>query len=418
MTSVREIEVVLARYVPLAQATAGKDITLERMVPVMAALGNPQERLKIVHIAGTSGKTSTAYYLASLLTLAGQKTGLTVSPHVDSVLERLQINMQQLGPDEFAGALDECIGLIEAAGLQATYFELLVALAYWYFDKAGVDYAVVETGMGGLHDATNIAGNPDKVCVITDIGLDHMHVLGRTVPEIARQKAGIIHAGNMVLMHEQSAEIMQVIQERCQQQDADLQIARDSTYKDEAFKNLVGYQQRNWSLAYAAFGYLQERDKLPDTDMARSLTVQVPGRMDEVVMNGKHIIMDGAHNEQKTQALVSSFQEKYPRQQVPVLLALKQGKEFAAVLPLLRPLTSRLVITAFTTSQDLPVTAIDPHELAVAARRFGFKNITVIPDEKQAFESLLAEESSVILITGSFYLIGQLRQLFTGLRPE
>lgn len=139
--NLQEIEAELAKYVPLVKETAAKNITLDRMRPLMTAVGNPQKRLKIIHIAGTSGKTSTAYYISSLLTAAGKKTGLTVSPHVDSVLERVQIDTKILTEKEFASALSEFMTLVENSKLQPTYFELLVAFAYWYFEKTGVDYA-------------------------------------------------------------------------------------------------------------------------------------------------------------------------------------------------------------------------------------------------------------------------------------
>jgi dihydrofolate synthase/folylpolyglutamate synthase len=405
LTSLAEAEALLAQYVPLSKEITGRDITLDRTKSLISLLGNPEKRLKVIHVAGTSGKTSTAYYIASLLTSAGQKVGLTVSPHIDSVTERVQINMQPLSESEFLTILNEYMQILESSDIKPTYFELLIGFAYWYFAKASVDYAVIETGMGGLHDSTNVAENSDKICVITDIGLDHMHVLGHTVHEIAQQKAGIIHDGNTVFMHQQADEIMQIVKQQCTEKRAALHIVPEL----ETSVMMPEFQRRNWSLAYAVFEFVRTRDGLPQTDTKKSQNMQVPGRMDAVSAQGKTIIMDGAHNEQKMHAFVTGFEVKYPNKKVPVLLSLKQGKELTAVLPLIKPITSKLIVTSYKTGQDLPVASIDTHELLAAAEKFGFRNVVAEQDSDKAYELLISEPSDIAVITGSFYLVSQLR---------
>ena len=170
--TIEEAEAALLPYVPLVAQLTGKATTLERaIIPLMALAGNPQDRLKTVHIAGTSGKTSTSYYIAALLGAAGKTVGLTVSPHVDSITERIQINGQPLPDAEFCQELETFLDIVKQAPQPPSYFELLYAFALWVFGRRHVDYAVIETGMGGLYDATNVATRADKVCVITDIGL-------------------------------------------------------------------------------------------------------------------------------------------------------------------------------------------------------------------------------------------------------
>lgn len=412
-----EAEALLAEHVPLAREVTGRDITLNRMRPLMALLGNPEKRLKVIHLAGTSGKTSTSYYIAKLLGMSGKKVGLTVSPHIDSVRERVQINLQPLGEIEFLDGLNQYLKILDTSDLEPTYFELLISFAYWYFDKAGVDYAVVETGMGGLHDGTNVAENPDKLCVITDIGLDHMHILGDTIEQIAHQKAGIIQPRNAAIMHKQSDEVMRVVETHCRSRKGHVLIAPD--FRDKALEVLPDYQRRNWTLAAYAYQWIRQRDGLPELTEAQwleSLQVQVPGRMDAAKVNGKVLIMDGAHNEQKMQAFVGSFRQKYPGVQVPVLMALKQGKELTAVLPLIKPLTSKLIITSYDAGQDLPIPSIDTGELATAAKKLGFTRVIAEPDQDRAYRLLLDEPGDVGIITGSFYLIGQLRQRHEELR--
>lgn len=411
MTEIRtiaEAEAVLAEYVPKVKAVTGKQITLERMSPLMEAFGNPHERLRIVHVAGTSGKTSTSYFIASLLKAAGKKVGLTVSPHVDTVAERVQIDMQPLEEPVFCTALTEYLAILEKTELSPTYFELLVCFAYWYFDRVGVDYAVVETGLGGMHDGTNIAMRSDKVCVITDIGLDHMHILGNSVAEIAAQKAGIIHEENDVFMLQQDEEIMRTVKQRCAEKHARLHVVEaDIQHMPDA---LPEFQKRNVGLAYEVFKFLKERDGLEHIPTVQLANVSVPARMNEVMIGRKTIIMDGAHNEQKMQAFISSFQKKYPDKKVPVLFALKQGKEVAAVLPLVKQITSSLFITEYDWIQDLPLASLDAEELGAAAEKFQFERVYAHKNRSVAFDQFMNEVSDIGIITGSFYLVSQIRK--------
>ena len=409
--SIAEAEQVLATYVPQVKELLGKDLTLVRMEPLLAALDNPQNKLRIIHVAGTSGKTSTTYYVAALLKEAGKKVGHTVSPHIDSVTERIQIDLQPLSEAEFCHSLDEFLDLIKDVDPKPTYFELLIAFVYWYFAKAGVDYAVIETGLGGSFDATNVTQGPDKVCVITDIGFDHMHVLGKTVVEIAAQKAGIIHTDNQVFMHKQSLEVMKVFEERCHSQQAMLNVV-SNTFENDG--ELPAYQQRNWHLAKAVYDYVAERDFLPvlsGEHLALTKQIQVPGRMDIRQVADKTLVMDGAHNEQKTEAFASSFQKLFPDKKAAFLLALKEGKEYEAVLPLLKPICSRLIVTTFDTAQDLPATSIDPKILAAEAVKHGFSTIQLETDPKKAYELLMTAEEKFVVITGSFYLLSCLRPI-------
>lgn len=408
---------LLANYVPQVRELLGTDITLERMWPLMEVLGSPQNKLKVVHISGTSGKTSTAYYIANLLHQSGQRVGLTVSPHIDSVTERIQINGEPINEAEFCANLAEFIEIIKTVKLKPTYFELLMAFAYWYFAKVGVDYAVIETGLGGLHDASNVASREDKVCVVTDIGFDHMHVLGNTLAEIAEQKAGIIHNGNQVFMYQQSGEINNVFITTARFKKAILNTLSNRTKASRGeelteFETLPAYQQRNWQLAYNAFSHITERDNLPaisDADLILSMQTEIPGRMETRQVLGKTLIMDGAHNEQKMQSFVSSLKQLFPNKKAAIVLALKEGKEFEKVLPQLLPICSRLIITTFNILQDLPSKSINPLIISEAAKLNGFKDVTVVNDPKEAYAQLVNSPEDLLIITGSFYLLSCIR---------
>lgn len=404
-------QAALQPYVPLVMKLTGKDTTLERIVPLMKLLGDPQRRLRVVHVAGTSGKTSTAYYLAALLHAAGQTVGLTVSPHIDTVTERVQINGRPLDEKTFCRELGILLDIIKTAQQPPSYFELLCAFALWEFARQGVDYAVAETGLGGLYDATNVITNADKVCVITDIGFDHMSILGNTLGEIAAQKIGIAHPHNQVFMYQQAPEIMAVVRQHIQQQAAQLHIVRASALASSDV-TLADFQQRNWRLAYEVYEALRLRYGLPQLSRQTIQTTQqlgIPARMDRRVWGSKTLIMDGAHNLQKMQAFVSSFQRLYPNAEPAVLLAFKQGKDYQAAVPEVVKLARRIILTDFSVTQDIPVRSMDLAILADALRAAGANNVTIISDQAAAVAALRAAPEPLAVIVGSFYLLSQLR---------
>ncbi|MBC7546898.1 hypothetical protein H7171_04105 [Candidatus Saccharibacteria bacterium] len=405
--NLQEATAALQIYVPLIALT-GTNTTLERIIPLMTALGNPEKRLRVVHIAGTSGKTSTAYYMAALLQAAGQKVGLTVSPHIDSVTERVQINGRPIADEVFCAELELFLGVVETLIEPPSYFELLYAFAIWEFGRQQVDYAVVETGLGGLHDATNVITNPNKFCIITDIGYDHMHILGTTLPKIALQKIGIVHAGNDVLTYPQSDDVMAVFEDWIRRQPAKLYTASSPKIVGAMMPQ---YQQRNWQLAYQAFKKIALRDglsMLPKSALDASKLLQIPGRMEIIAIGSATVVMDGAHNQQKMEAFVASFRAKFPSVRPTILLSLKAGKEYALVVPLLATITDQIIVTGFGGSQDTPVHSMDTAELAKACLRAGVTVVLEITDHATAIKQLVAQ-SKICVVTGSFYLLSQLR---------
>lgn len=391
MQTFAEVEHVLEPYRAIVQEITGKDITLKRMAPLMKALGNPQENLRVIHIAGTSGKTSTAYYIAALLHSTGKTVGLTVSPHISVLSERVQVNGVPLSESEFARQLSDFLTSIKDVTPMPSYFELLMAFAYWYFAKIKVDYMVVETGLGGLFDASNICQNNDKVCVLTDIGYDHMHILGSALPEIARQKAGIMYQGNMTLCFNQEEPIINTFEQYAHAVGAKLTVLDERTERAnlpaiQQLEQLPRYQQRNWLLAHAVYQSVARRDQLPELDAPQQITTMqtyIPGRMEIMTINGKTIILDGAHNPQKMRAFVSSFELKYPRQRVPVLLGLKKNKDNEVVEAILKPIASQIIKSDIQNEQFI----------------------------ETAFRTLLDETDVIAVVTGSFYLIAAVRKL-------
>jgi len=407
-----EAHTVLSKYV--SRNSKPGSYSLGRMQKLMQKLGNPQNRIKIIHVAGTSGKTSTCYYIAALLQAAGQKVGLTVSPHVDEVNERVQINLTPLTEQDFCQKLSEFIDIVNKTGVEPTYFELLIGLAYWVFAQQNVDYAVVEVGLGGLLDGTNVINNQNKICVITDIGLDHTNVLGSTLTEIATQKAGIIGSHNPVFMFTQPAEVMLPIKRRVKQQHAQLHELRPLVKNTQ--KYLPPFQQRNWHLAKTVYDFIAERDNLKILDtkqLTKASHTIVPARMEIIEFGGRTIVIDGSHNGQKMEALAKGMQKLFPGKSVAALVSFVTSESSRApgALEQLLPITSSLMVTSFSGEQDTPKHSVGPKVIATIAKKLGFKNVTVVSDPGQAFTTLLNQTEDILLVTGSFYLLNHIRPL-------
>lgn len=394
--------------------------TLDTIRSLMEYLGNPQNHLQVVHVAGTSGKTSTAYFIAALLTEAGYKTGLTVSPHIEQINERTQINLHPLSEQEYCEQLAEFLGLVDASGLSPSHFEVLVAFSYWVFDRHNVDYAVVEVGLGGLLDGTNVVERADKVCVITDIGFDHVDILGDSLAKIAAQKAGIIHDTNAVFIYQQSHEVMGVIQATAQTKHADLHVVKEHT--STGLEHLPTFQKRNFGLALSAAEFVIERDNhqpLAESQIKHASAVYIPGRMEVIQRQSISLVLDGAHNEQKITALIHAMKEKFLDQTVTLMVSFGQNKQAGVQesLNLLHQLSSSIIITKFAKGQDELRIAMEPSDLAIYAEQAGFSSITLEPDPFTAVELLKQAPTNVGLITGSLYLIETVRPVILKQTP-
>jgi dihydrofolate synthase/folylpolyglutamate synthase len=369
----------------------------------MAFLHNPQDNLKVIHVAGTSGKTSTAYYIASLLTDVGYTTGLSVSPHINEINERAQINMAGLPEAEYCVELGLFLDLVDQSGLAPSHFEVLVAFAYWLFDIRQVEYAVIEVGLGGLLDGTNVVTRADKICVITDIGMDHVEVLGDTLAKIAAQKAGIIHDHNEVFMNQQPAEVQDVIEHAAQDHQATVHVQPSGS--DDRLSDLPVFQQRNFQLALGVSTHIT--GVVSNEVITRAVQTYIPGRMEVVTYRGKTLVMDGAHNEQKIRALVTAMKQKFPDASVTLLVSFGQNKQTSVLksLEILRELGSSIIITQFDHAQDEVRSSIDVDTLAQYARDAGFESVSIEANQEKAFNILAAQTSGIGLIAGSFYLI-------------
>jgi len=386
---------------------------LDTIRALAAFVGNPQNNFRVLHVAGTSGKTSTSYYAAALLKAAGKKVGLTVSPHITSINERVQIGLVPLPEQTFCAELGLFMDEVEKSGLKPTYFEIMMAFAYWEFARQKVDFAVVEVGLGGLLDGSNIVTRDDKVCVITDIGFDHMGVLGHSLPEIATQKAGIIHANNAVFMHEQSDEVMEVFRATCEREPASLHMV--AAERDVALSFLPLYQQRNIALAEDAVAFALGSALQPQ-QIVEAAKVHIPGRMETFTVGEKTVVLDGAHNPQKLQAMAESMRAAHPDTAMAALVGFVQSKEVsldenAQIVTALAP---DVLVTAFGATQEHGAPSIDADVVATAFQAAGAKT-EIITDHHKAIEALMARQEPVVIITGSLYLVSYLRPFILAL---
>jgi len=426
-------------------------LALQRAKALMASVGNPQNRLPVIHLAGTSGKGSTATILAALLHAHGLNIGLGLSPHVRHLLERIQVNGSPVDESDFCRVLGEMVPAINAIQSSQwgapSFFEILIALSYRLFEQHGVDVVVMETGLGGRYDATNTVTRADKIALFTEIGYDHVEVLGNTLAKIAFQKAGIIQPHNRVLTFLQAPDAQAVIAAESAAQDAQLTIfipasaihnlhlyptkvlfdlaLPDQTPLHSLRLSLAGaHQAHNAGLAIAAAHLFLSGSgrNLNEVAIRHALAhISLPGRMEQRRWRGAHFIIDGAHNPQKMYALCNALASLYPGERFVFVVAFKQGKDHRAIIAQLLPLAMQLILTRFDNQdQGMPVKAADPDELAALLPLNSNIPVVVTPNVAEALAAAAAHASATsptpapIIVTGSLYLLAEVYTVLDG----
>lgn len=344
---------------------------------------NPQDQYKTVHVAGTSGKGSTCVLIAHILSAAGYKTGLTISPYLSDPREKIQINNQLISKKVFVILVNKYKKYLLKYKL--TYFEAFIALTFCYFKEQKVDYAVIETGMGGRLDATNVFNNP-ALSIITNVGLDHTEILGKTKKLIAREKAEIIKNNNALTGS------------RLIKNAKYINVKKHHNFK---LKILGEFQQENAELAWQAGKFL----KIPEKYIKRGLAnAEFFGRF-SIIKKQPLIIVDGAHNPDKMQAFVFSLKKIVNFQQYKnkyLLIAIKYNKDYKNILKKIVPLFDQIIITNF--SQGL-----NPKIIQKEMAKYHKKSI-IIQNPKKAYQRILKKikHSDLFVITGSLYMIGDI----------
>jgi len=414
---------------------------LNRQLELLHLLGDPQETYPMIHVTGTAGKGSTSYVAASILKNAGYTVGLHVSPHILTVRERIQIGMTPVSEQEFLALVNEVAPAIEKLSAHATYgpptfFEILVAMSFLAFAHHHVDIAVVEVGLGGKYDGTNIT-KTTKVAVITNVGLDHTEILGDTVEKIIQDKKEIIKTGSVCVTGATQQTVQKIIEDTCASRGVPLlKLGKDIHITDVHMKNqreifdatigtkkiseiecgLLGeYQVTNAALAITAVLSLDQKQFLVNDEaiQAGCRLVTCPGRMD-VVSTHPYIIFDGAHNVDKMRALTTSFPQFFPYKKLIVVFALKKDKDAAHIVPYLTKLAGTIIVTEFERGSDMSShICTSAKDLETLIQDQGFSHTIVETNSMKAYEKAksMASVDDAILVTGSLYLVGELLTL-------
>lgn len=395
-------------------------------------LGNPEKKFRVIHVAGTNGKGSTCAFLTSIFREAGYSCGLFTSPHLVTINERFQINEQNIDDDTFLAAFlkvralaDE---LVAEGSYHPTYFEMLFLMGMVIFADAGVDYVMLETGLGGRLDATTAVEEP-AACVITSISFDHMQYLGNTIREIAGEKAGIIVPGVPVIFDGNDQEAAKVIRDQAEKlgspwfevkrEDAEIKGITsggiDFSVKNGYYGNTVfsipfiaRYQVMNASLVLKTVEVLKQQISIPEDAVKKGLLeTRWQGRM-ETVLPG--VIVDGAHNEDGVEKFVETaehFQKEYP---LTLLFSAVDDKDYTDMI---RTILGRIRFRHVVVTQVGGYRKVPAEELAEIFRREGCPSAQAFEDTEAAFRAALSlkGEDGMLFCVGSLYLVGEIKEL-------
>ena len=405
----------------------GSKLGLSRIERLTELLGHPERRYRTVHVTGTNGKGSVSAMTAAILTESGFRTGLYTSPHLTSYTERFVIDGEQASEADFAAAISaakEAAETMLAEGLeQPTEFEVLTAAAFYYFAEKHVDYAVIEVGLGGLLDSTNVI--MPEVAVITNVAMEHADRCGGTLEGIARHKAGIIKRGVPVVTAAEGMSL-DVLRQKAEEEGSeifaygeDFRAAAgaegiDFSSKDSGAAHYAlalggAYQQQNAALAIRTTMLLAEKHRaVTHETIARALkSVAWLGRFERFALEGVRIVVDGAHNPAGAAALKESLDATFAGEKRVLLLGILEDKDYRAMLRTLVRADDRVVITPPASSR-----AGDPENLARVAREIT-REVEVVPAADAALSRALdrAAGRRILCAAGSLYLIGNLRRL-------
>jgi len=402
------------------------EFDLGRMRQLMELLGNPQQNYPTLHVAGTKGKGSTSAFMSSAIKEAGYQTGLYISPHLQDFCERIQVDGTPIDHGDLADLVDEIKPAVSRIPFITT-FELTTALAFLYFAKRKVDAAVIEVGLGGRLDATNII--TPIVSLITSLSLDHMAVLGNTLALIAREKAGIIKPGVPVVSSPQKEEALQVLEEISMDRSSpfylvgkDWQYSRGKTTLDGQdmfiwrnsgekikfhLKLLGGHQVQNAATAYVGLQLAAKSGlKITEENIRQGFSQTFwPARF-EIVRKDPPVILDSAHNQDSARKLHETLNEYFPGKKIILIFGASEDKNVEAMFSEWKSSISRII----TTHADHP-RAIDPEDLAELAGKLGIISEVVVPVQAALEKALNISNKTgeIVLSAGSMFVTAEVR---------
>ena len=391
----------------------GIELGLDNIKKICSSINNPEKNYKVIHIAGTNGKGSTASMIESSLIEAGYRVGKYTSPHIMKFNERITLNGDMISDQEVCHYFTIVKEKLSEENIRATFFEVTTAMMFLYFSDKNCDYVVLETGLGGRYDATNIVD--PILSVITNVSLDHINILGDNLLEIAREKAGIIKPGRPVFFADNKPEVLQAIEEKTDLYTNVLKKFSNHSYilDSENFHTLVNlgidtytislygaFQVDNFLAAYGALKYLGVDKKFIKSGVSK---IKWPGRF-EIVSKKPLIILDGAHNLDSAIALKENILSSYKKEDVAVICSVLEDKEIDTV------------VSQFTEfSDDIILTSLEGVNRGLSAAKlhsrissdFEFK---VVEDLNLAFEKAVSMDKKLIVVCGSFYLVSKFKE--------
>jgi dihydrofolate synthase/folylpolyglutamate synthase len=397
------------------ESARGMDFKLERVALALQRFGDPHRRFPSIHIAGTNGKGSVAAMLHAVLSHAGYRVGLYTSPHLVRFTERIRVGNEEIPPEQIVELTRRIRALATASGIELTFFEFVTVLAFLHFAEAGIDVGVIEVGLGGRLDATNVI--EPLASVITTIGLDHIQYLGDSIESIAAEKGGIIKPGRPVIVGEVGETAAAVLSRIAEERKSPLfRAGRDYVISKEikpSFRGLgwaledleIGllgrYQRENAGTALATLALLRDHFSLSEEEIRLGLaSVCWPGRL-EIVSHKPTLILDCAHNVEGIAVLVRELQTLDPRGSVHAVFAVMRDKDWRGMAARLAPVCASVTVT-----EVLPPRG---ESCAVVADAFrSFCPVHCEPDPVRALQDtcVRASASDWILVTGSLFLIG------------
>lgn len=401
-----------------------KKQTLDTVVYFMKKYNNPEKSLKIIHIAGTNGKGSCVEMISNVLTCAGYKVGKFISPHLVEYNERICVDNKEITDVELEELITELMPEVEKYNKEhnndVTLFELEIIMALIYFNRKNCDFVVLETGLGGLHDSTNIV-NP-IVSIITSIGYDHMHILGNTLPEIAAQKAGIIKENSNTIFISQDNEVNRVIEDTCRAKNNTLHLIKeqdisnysyDENYQKFDYKNyknilvnLKGKKQiYNASICLECMNILKDKGyTINENGIRKGLSTVIHRARFEKLYEKPTIIYDGAHNKPAMQNLINSVNMYYKNNKKIFIVSILKTKDYKSML---RELLQDKEAVYIFTSGNSTERYVQGEILANTAKEVMKEANIQVKDLKDALEYAIKDcKNYTIFIVGSFYVYG------------
>jgi dihydrofolate synthase / folylpolyglutamate synthase len=430
----------LDRLSTLGHELRGVKFDLEAIRDILDALGHPEKRYATAIVAGTNGKGSTSAMLASILERAGYRTGLYTSPHLNRVNERIRVNGEEISDADFARAFTDAWEAVDrllarnALATRPSFFEYLTATAFLHLARAPVDFAVLEVGMGGRLDATNVT--EPRVAVITNIALDHQEFLGSSIAAIAGEKAGVIKPGRPVVSSCEKPVAREVIRRRAAElgaplietpASAELSILRsdqgryefDLAIDGETFRGLVSplmgrFQVKNAVAAVTAAQQLARQGwMIPAAAIAEGLRqARWPGRL-EAVSEHPRVVLDGAHNPAAAREIADFAREQWAGKRLRLVYASMRDKAIGEISEILFPLAEKIYLT-----RPMQARAATPEEILAAAHALPPQTV-MEPDPAQALSTALRDSApeDIVLATGSLFLVGEIKRALLAVPP-